>query len=300
MENLRQGFLIFLEQLDPLPFFSIGVDAIEKLSEIPYSEFSRLSHEHIIILFNMLFIESSEVIITNPFFPSQFLIQIAKEHSEFFFDQGLLQKLLEILSISYNNTSASYVSQLFKVLISKKSQILAKVFLEESNANMLINHISCISISEVLKELIVAYSDDCKSLLKSILNRTYTESSQISLNCSELISVLLKTLDTRLVTKIFNQATITQLLKSVKKKPKQVLLVLCELLKLPQNLSSVHVAVRVMSENMQELCEAFPVSTEAKLIIMQAVTLGINLNLGIIQAEIAQSGFISICTVFFT
>ena len=300
MEPLLQGFSRFIEQIDPYPFLCFGNEAIDKILEIPALEFSKISQDHIIALFNTLFLVEDELTATNPFFSCQLLTHIAKHNSELFSDAFLLRKLFSALSSSVDNhTSIGYAYQFFLALFSKKCSVLPEIFLEKPNIDSLFKNIACSSVCEMLKHFILYYPDSSDNLMCIILDKICMSNQESKENLTQILTGSIVASKILLITRVFTAERIAKIFDMVQRDPGQALLVICALLKLPTDSIPLHITNRILSETLPKFSEIFSTRKNyIKILMIEAVTLALNTNIDLIYPQIFQSQFVTVSTVF--
>lgn len=300
MESFKQGFSIFLEEGDPEAFLSLGNDGLDNLSQISLYEYSRITQKHLLALIKSLFLKNPDLNSPNPYFAGQFLTHIATKAPEKFFDKEILQESLGFLdNYDINPTSCGYFYQFLKPIISRKNKILKDFFLDSKNIEVLSQNLMSSSIAELVKDLIHNYYETCDDLLTNLLQMTIGMNQDAATICIEIIVNSIPTINPCLLNRIFTIPWLSKLVTSDAKYGKYPLMIVCEILKLPRETQAANLAVKTVSDNISNLCDLLGsgIANENKIIIINAIGLSLNLNLGTVQVDVGKSKFVGLCSV---
>ena len=294
-----QGFTIFLETLNPEPFLSLGSTAIDNISQISMNEFSRISKNHIEILINCLFIKSDEITTGNPYLAFQLLTHINNIYPEKNYVKDTLDFFFEILNEpEINHTSAGYIYQMLKPTLLNKNNFLLGAFIEVKNINLLVKHIYCTSIVEILKIIILQCPEICQVIIYQLVMIICKERNHTVSNCCDVIKSFLDTSSPDVIINIFTTDCILGIFNSIKITGKYALSVLYFLLTLPNDLIPTSIVIRIISENINQLHEILQTAeSEIKIWIIKILTIAIEKNLRLIHYAIGDSLLILDATV---
>ena len=299
MEPILEGFSRFIEKIDPYSFLCFGNDALDKILDIPALEFSKISQDHIIALFNTFFVTEGESATTNPFFSCQLLTHIAKTNSDLFSNSALLRRLFSLLNSSIDNhTSVGYTYQFFLPLFSRRSSILSEVFLEKSNIDCFLKNVTCSSICEMLKQFIFYYHDDSENLMCIFLDKICMDTPENKGYFTEILKGCINVSNIGLITRVFTAERTRKVFGLVQTTPNHALPIICALLALPNDSTVLYISHRIFSESLPKFSEIFHTSQNpTKILMNQAVTLALKSNLDLIYPQIFETHFVAISTV---